>query len=279
MVHEILICLEGSPSGSRAVDVAITLAGELDAAIVGLAIVDEPDIRAAAATPIGGASYKAQRDEALVDDARERAKQWLDDFTLRCRAAEVLGLGMEVTGSPAATILREARRRDITILGRQANFRFETEDSDWQTRDAVLRGAGKPVVIVPESRADDAGPAVLVAYDGTPASVRALASFAGSGLARDRQVHVLSVGDEGTTAWELAEKGVARLGELGVAAQSHHVVSLQSTAEAILDVRQKLGAGMIVQGAYAHSRFKRMLWGSVTRDMLSQTVVPVFVHY
>ena len=278
MVKEILVCLEGSESGSRAVEVAIELGRELDAAIVGLAIVDEPDIRAGAATPIGGASFKAQRDAALVDDAHKRAKQWLDDFTLRCRAAEVLGLGIEVTGRPAATILREARRRDLTILGRQANFRFETDDDDWHTREAVLRGAGKPVVIVPESRVD-AGPAVLVAYDGTAAAARAIQSFADSGLARGRQVYVLSVGDEGTTAWQTAERGCAMFRALGVEATGRHVVSLQSTADSILGERDKLGAQLIVQGAYAHSRFSRLLWGSVTKDILRKSVVPVFLHY
>ncbi|MGZ6126182.1 MAG: universal stress protein, partial [Myxococcales bacterium] len=64
-----------------------------------------------------------------------------------------------------------------------------------------------------------------------------------------------------------------------MSATAHHVVSLQSVAEAILDQREKLDAGLIVQGAYAHSRFSRLLWGSVTRDMLEKTVVPVFLHY
>ena len=278
MVKEILVCLEGSKSGSRAVDVAIDFGRELDAAIVGLAIVDEPDIRAGTPTPIGGASFKAQRDEALVEDAHKRAKEWIDQFTLRCRAAEVLGLGTEVNGRPAATILREARRRDLTILGRQANFRFETDDDDWRTRDAVLRGAGKPVVIVPEERVA-AGPAVLVAYDGTAAASRAMQSFAQSGLSEARQVHVLSVGDEGARAWELAERGCAIFRELGVAASEHHVVSLQSTADAILAERDKLGAQLIVQGAYAHSRFSRLLWGSVTKEVLQKSPVPVFLHY
>ncbi|MCU1277150.1 MAG: hypothetical protein JWM53_696 [bacterium] len=278
MVKEILVCLEGSASSSRAVDVAIDLARDLDAALVGLAIVDEPDIRAGAATPIGGSSFKAQRDQTLLDDARERAKEWLDDFALRCRANEVLALATEVHGRPAATILREAKRRDLTILGRHANFRFETEDEDWQTRDAVLRGAGKPVMIVPEgSIATEA--AVLIAYDGTPAAVRAVQSFADSGIARDRAVHVLSVGDEGSVAWEIAERGCALLRELGITASAHHVVSLQSTVDAILEQREKLKAGLIVQGAYAHSRFSRLLWGSVTKQILEKTPVPVFLHY
>jgi len=64
-----------------------------------------------------------------------------------------------------------------TILGRHANFRFETRDEDHQTRDTILRRAGRRIMVVPEGSAA-AGPAVLIAYDGSMASRRALLSFA-----------------------------------------------------------------------------------------------------
>jgi nucleotide-binding universal stress UspA family protein len=276
MVQEILVCLEGSRSGSSAVDVAVRLGQQLDAVLVGLAIVDEPEIVAAEAIPIGGAAFKQQRDQVILDEARERAKQWIDDFTLRCRTAEVLGVGIEVNGRPASAIVREARRRDLTVLGRHANFRFATEERDGRTREAVLRGTGKPVLLVPEDPVD--GAAVLVAYDGTLAVERAMRSFGDSGLARGRDVHVLTVGDEGTRAWETAQRGCALFAEIGITATAHHVVSLQTVTEAILTHRDKLGAGVIVQGAYAHSRFSRLLWGSVTKEMSERTVVPVYFH-
>lgn len=278
MLKEILVCLEGSPSGAEAVAVAIRLASELDAALVGLAIVDEPDIRAGEPTPIGGASFKAQRDEALLRDAHAHAQQWLDDFTRRCRDAGVLAVGSEVSGRPAESILQAARHRDLTILGRHANFRCETDEDDRRTREAVLRGASRPVMVVPE-RSDEAGRAVLVAYDGTPASIRAIHSLAASGIARGRDVHVVSIGDDGAAAWETAERGRALLAGDGIAATAHHVVSLQSTAEAILAEGRKVGAGLIVQGAYARSRFARLLWGSVTKEMLEKSDVPIYLHY
>ena len=73
---EILVCLEGSDGTARAVEVAIDLARRLPAGLVGLAIVDEPDIVAGAATSIGGASYRRDRDAALLEDAHRRARSW-----------------------------------------------------------------------------------------------------------------------------------------------------------------------------------------------------------
>jgi nucleotide-binding universal stress UspA family protein len=278
MAKQILVCLEGSASGQSAIDVAIGLGRELEATLVGLAIVDEPDIRAGAATGIGGSAFKVQRDEALLEDAHQHARAWCEAFATRCRDAGVLAITREQRGKPGQVILEESARNDLIMLGRHANFRFETNEHDPRTRDLVLRQAGKPVLMVPEAPIRG-GSAVVVAYDGTPASVRAIRSLVASGLLRDRPVHVVSIGDSGSIAWEVATRGVALFDDLGVRATGHHVVSLSSVAEAILEQRDKLDAGLIVQGAYAHSRFSRLFWGSVTRDMLEKTVVPLFLHY
>jgi nucleotide-binding universal stress UspA family protein len=256
---------------------AVMLAQSLEATLVGLTIVDEPDIRAGAATGIGGSAFKQQRDAALLKDAHEHAQTWLERFMERCRAAGVGARALELTGRPSAAILSEMDRHDLTLLGRSANFLFETAEQDSKTRDAVLHRASKPVVVVPEEIVE-AGSSVLVSYDGSSAAKRALRSFAESGLAGDRAVHVATAGDEGVTAYELAQKGCDLLREVGVKAMPHSVVSTLSIAEAILEQRRKLGAGLIVMGAYTSSAISRLIWGSVTRELLEKTVVPLFLH-
>src|SRR5437899_868638 len=143
MIKDILVGLEGSPSSARAVELAIELGHALDATLVGLAVVDEPSIVAGSATSIGGASFKHQRDESLLADAHARAQQWLDAFALQCLQAAAAASVLELRGRPAAMILEELQRHDLTILGRDVNFRFETEETDAQTRDTILRRAGK----------------------------------------------------------------------------------------------------------------------------------------
>ena len=278
MLSDILVCLEGSASGLRAAELAIEVGRDLAANLVGLAIVDEPDIRAWELTGIGGASYKRQRDDALLGEAQALAQERLDAFAARCWAAGVRMRALELRGRPAKTILEEIQRHDLTLLGRDANFRFETEDEDKKTRDTILRHAGKPLIVVPDDPLP-AGTAVLVAYDGSTAARRALIRFAGSGLARGRQVHVAAVDDDGATAWATATRGVELLGELGIAASVHNLVPPGSVAEAILERREKLDAGLMVLGAYTRSRFARMLWGSVTEEIVDKTVVPLFLHY
>jgi nucleotide-binding universal stress UspA family protein len=277
MIKDMLVCLEGSPSSGQATELAIRLGLALEANLVGLAIVDEPDIRAGAASGIGGSSYKRDRDAALLKDAHEHAEQWIEAFLARCREVGVAARALEQRGRPAATILVEMRQHDLTFIGRNVNFLFETEEHDKTTRDAVVARAPKPVMVVPETLVE-AGRAVLIAYDGSTAAKRALRAFADSGLAKDRPIHVASVGDEGAPAYELAAVGCELLREQGIKAQPHSVVSVLSIAEAILMQRQKLGAGILVSGAYAHSRLSHLIWGSVTHELLEKTVVPLFLH-
>src|SRR4051794_3951715 len=148
-----------------------------------MSIVDEPDIRAGAAMGIGGASYKHERDDALVADARVKAEAWKGAFLERCEKAGVPARGLEVIGRPARTILAELEARDLAVLGRDANFLFETEEKDSATRHVLLHKARKPVLLVPPGPPLGDERIVMIAYDGSSAANRAVQSFADSGLA------------------------------------------------------------------------------------------------
>ncbi len=278
MIKDLLVCLEGSPSSERATDLAIEIAREQSAVITGVAIIDEPSIRAGAATGIGSASYKQHRDEVLLEDAQKKTQEWLASFDVRCKEAGVGTRVLELRGRPAPRILEEMKSHDLTLMGRHANFLFETKDEDQETRDSILHRAGKPVILVPEEPAKS-GPDVMLAYDGSSASNRALRAFAESGLAQGRKVHVASVQDDGEQAWEMATRGVEMLKTLSITAKPRSVVSALPIAEAILDTRRRLGAGMLVIGAYTRSRLSEIIWGSVTHTLLETSPVPIFLHH
>ena len=278
MIKEILVCLEGSPSSEAALRTAINIAGTLRVRLVGLAVVDEPDIRAGAAMGIGGSAFKHERDEALIADAHKHAIEWLGAFERRCKEAQVSAYALEVVGRPADSILEETDKHDLTVLGRDANFRFETDSDDTKTREAILHKATRPVLVVPET-AHDLGTRVVIAYDGSNAAKRALTSFAGSGLVVGREVYVATVDDNGEHAWELATSAVTMLKGLGVPATPHNVVSTLSNADALFDFAEKSGAGLMVMGAFAHSRIKHLFQGSATRGIVEKTKIPLYLQH
>jgi nucleotide-binding universal stress UspA family protein len=278
VIDEILVCIEGSPSGKAAIETGIRIARKLGADLVGLAIVDEPDIRAGAATGIGGASYKKVRDDALVEHAEAQVEKWLNEFSARCREAGVAARALEERGRPAATILARMETYDLVLMGRHANFKFETTANDSNTRDQILHRTRKPVLVVPEEE-PPATNKILTAFDGSSAAKRAIASFADSGLGAGAEITVACVDDDGATAFELASRGVELYGQLGIKAQAMNIVSVLPIADALLEARAKLGASMIVMGAYAHSKIAQLLWGSVTRELVEKTPVPLYLNH
>ena len=279
MIKEALVCLESSASSDAATRLAITIANQSKARLIGLAIVDEPDIRAGAATGIGGASYKHERDEALLADARHAAADALALFERRCREANVEARALEIVGRPADSILAEMEARDLTIIGRDANFRFETESDDAATREAILHRATRPVLLVPESADGPIGQNIVVAYDGSRAAKRAIASFAASGLAASRNVHVATVDDNGARAYEMATVGVKALADAGVAAVPHNIVTALTNVEALFKFAGEIHAGLMVMGAFAHSRLAHLFHGSVTRGLVERTDIPLYLQH
>jgi len=134
MIKSVLVCLEGSASSEAAVRVAMAIARECEATMTGLAIIDEPDIRSGSATSIGGSSYKHERDETLLANAHKDTGDWAAQFQRKCQFAGISSQTMEVVGKPVASIITEMQHHDLTIVGRDANFRYSTLAEDTQTR-------------------------------------------------------------------------------------------------------------------------------------------------
>ena len=278
MIKKILVGLEGSVGTERATELALSIAHANQASLVGLAIIDEPNIKAGAAMGIGGSSYKHERDEALLLEARQQAREFEHRFLQKARAAGVPARAVEVTGKPAETILGELDNHDLGLIGRYANFRFVTEAVDLRTWDVVVHQASKPLIVVPENDLRE-GRAVVLAYDGSAASKRALRLYVRTGLASARDVHVVTVNDSGAVAWELATEAAQEFGALGVAAEVHNVVSVRPIAEALLEVAGQIDAGLIVMGAFAHSRLRNLFRGSVMQQLVEKTTIPLFLAH
>lgn len=278
MIRDVLVCLEGSPSTEAATETALRIVKAHNAQLCGLVVVDEPQIRAGAATSIGGASFKHERDEALLAEARANAARCLGAFDRLCRAANVVAETRQVVGKAGNSILREMQAFDLSVMGRDANFHFETEDADPATRSYILHRSTKPTILVPAG-GQPIWKSAVIAYDGSSAAKRAIASFTDSGLAHGLALHVATVDDDGATAWEMAGRAVEELKRRGFEAALHNIVSVQSIPEALLETAGKLGADAMVMGAYAGSRIVERMWGSVTTDLIEKTTVSLFLQH
>lgn len=277
MLRTILVGLDGTPQSNLAVDLAIRWAKHFDALVVGLGIVDEPTIRQPLAVPAGAGVYKEQSDGARVAESRHRVEQFLSTFALRCTQAGVSSKVLEREGLPSEALISEAQRFDLIMLPRDANFHFATQQHDDDTLGAVLRGAGRPVVVTPPQL--PTGKNVVVAYDGSVQAARTLQVYQSLGLHGAETVHVVTVGTERLPAAKCADRAIEYLRAHEVPAEPHIVISGDPPGQAILAEAQRLHAGLLVMGAFGQPRLREFFFGSATKHTLSHTQFPLFLYH
>lgn len=277
MIRNILVGLDGSDYGDAVTELALRWARQTGAKLIGFSVVDEPTIRQPQAVGIGGGSFKHERDDALVVQARKRVRRTLSEFVDRCREQSVSCRVSEETGLAWDMILHEAEDADLTLLGQHTYFQIEARCSDDGTLEHVLRRSPRPVVAVPTLL--PSGRSVVVAYAGRAPASRALEVYQASGLNQGERVYVVTVGPDRAWAARQAEEGANYLRFYGIAAQGRPVATARPVAAVLLEQIKELDAGMLVMGAFGRSRFSEFFSGSITHTLLRRSNVLLFLHH
>jgi nucleotide-binding universal stress UspA family protein len=278
VIRKILVGLDGSEFSVSAVDLGIGWARHFGAELVGIGIVDEPTIAKSAPVPIGGAAFKHHRDETLLADARRRVEEFLEHFGDRCRESGVAWRALEDVGLPHDQINLEAQSHDVILLGQQTYFHFETQRRHCETLERVLKSAPRPLVTVPRKLI--AGSATVIAYDGSLQASRALQLFHGLGLQRSQSTHIVAIGASKMEARRSAQRALDFLVAHEVKTEMHvDEAPVESTAEVLLHWARELGAELMVMGAYGQPVLKEFLLGSVTKTVLRDSPIPLFLYH
>jgi nucleotide-binding universal stress UspA family protein len=143
---------------------------------------------------------------------------------------------------------------------------------------AVATGSRAPVLAVPEAvdtlHVDSP---VVIAWNGSPeaaAAVRAALPF----LRIAPQVHLLEVEDRlSRYPRDLAARYLSRHGVHVEIVQRRPIE--ESVTRAIVEFAREAGAGLIVMGAYGHSRLRELLLGGVTRDLIGSSPIPLLLAH
>jgi nucleotide-binding universal stress UspA family protein len=165
----------------------------------------------------------------------------------------------------------EARLHDVTLAQSAPQFAPLAE--------ALIFGAGRPVILYPDRPCSGRIDHVAIAWDGGRAAARALAD-ANCFIEAATRVSVLCAPDEKPIDHNAAEKLVASLGLRGITAELH---ILQTEARPIGDALQfkavELRADLLVMGGFGHSRLREFVLGGATSAVLSNAVLPVLMSH
>jgi nucleotide-binding universal stress UspA family protein len=180
---------------------------------------------------------------------------------------------------PARYILQEARCADIIVSGGQR--RAISDPFALASPTDIVMQAGRPLFIAPDNVDWLDLRSVLVAWKDTPEARRAIVdSLPMLRKARDVTVAEIVEVDDGRPA------ALSRVRDV-VAWLSHHDVSASELvpeeighAIAQLDgIAADVGAGVVVAGAYGHSRFREWILGGVTRHLITQSARCVLLSH
>ena len=172
---------------------------------------------------------------------------------------------------PARYILQEARCADIIVSGGQSNA-LSDPFALASPKDLVMQ-AGRPLLIAPDNVSWLDLRSVLMAWKDTPEARRAIA-YSLPMLRKAKEVNVAEIveaGDSRSAAVSRVRDVVTWLSRHGVSA-SEVVPENGGDVIAQLDaIAANVGAGVVVAGAYGHSRFRELILGGMTQHLMTQS--------
>lgn len=180
---------------------------------------------------------------------------------------------------PARYVLQQARCADIIVSGGHSDV-FSDPFALASPKDLVMQ-AGRPLLVAPDTGNWLDLRSVLVAWKDTTEARRAIVDSVPL-LRKAKYVTVAEIveaGDSGPAAVSRVRDVVAWLARHGVTA-SELVPETNGAATDQLDqVAADLGAGVIVAGAYGHSRFRELILGGMTQHLITQTARCVLLSH
>lgn len=265
---------------------AITVATQFTAHIEALHA--RPDPRMIAAAYMSDTMPGPMIEQVIRDtgtQAEENARKTREAFDRACAAANVRYAEKPVRANAVTAAWREetgeedqlvrwyGRVTDLTVLPHPVG------DNDVGVRlslETSLMETGRPLLLVPPKISTKIGSNIAIAWNGSTESARAV-DEAKPFLANARKVTILTAVEKGE---DFNPEGLQNfLGWHGVKAGIEKVRTRSDVGKALLSAATRVGADLLVMGAYSHSRVREMILGGVTRYVLSNATIPALMAH
>ena len=286
MIRKILVPVRGDGKGDNVLAHAAVLARRFDAHLQVTHCRARPEDLLPFGVPFP-AFLKAQladsakklaefEEEGLVQELRKLASEL--GLVFADNANDEAGVTVSWTeeqGKQPDVIKHHGRLADVIAVAQPDR----AQNIGFNTLKAALFLTGRPVMMCPpaETAPETLGANVSVAWNGSLEASRAV-SLTEEILVKADKVTILRTGElepHGATSNDL----VAYLGDRGVAADVHRFSADGRIGEALLDESHKLGADLMIMGAYGDSHEREVLLGGNTQTVVDTSTMPVvFVH-
>jgi len=285
MLKTILVHVDGGPCQESRLRAAALLADAHGAHLVGsaatgLSMASYAVLNGSMAMPVSNREFQDLRDSVTVV---------LDDFVAQ---AERLGIhGAEahmVEDADRDGLLLQARYADLVVVSQ--DFSQDLSRDHGRRRATTERGlpqylalhGARPVLVVPDTYHGKPIPGdALVGWDGSMPAQRAI-NAALPLLARAGTVHLALVNPDLHSGLHGDEPGADMahyLARHGLKVDVAVVHTRATEGEALMDMARDCHAGLMVTGAFGHSRYREWVLGGVTRDVLDHAPAPLLIAH
>lgn len=221
--------------------------------------------------PMGGAFAQT----AVMDELRTRESELKSRLEARLAHEDVAWDWAQVDGDVVASLAQWSALNDMVVV---SQFNRKGEDDALPIVDALAIESACPVLVVPgDAKGLNLSAPVVLGWNASAEAAGTIRQ-ALPVLQAASAVHIVSVGEDGMDFPQMAAS--AYLSRHGVKSELHTIAAGRAKpAEALVNFARESGAGMIVMGAYGHSRLRETLLGGVTRDLLASSRIPLLLGH
>lgn len=281
MSNRIIACLDGSPVARSVCDAAAWVSQRLEAPLRLLHVLEkDPNHHDNLSGSIGlGAREQLLKQLTELDEQRaklalEHGRHILDDAAHLARGQGATQVEtVQRHGALVDTLLEQQADTRVLVLGRQGEGHVSLDHTLGSHLETLVRSIHKPILV---TVGDFTAPrSFMVAFDGSETAQRALNAYAQSPLLKGLPCHLVMVGhdDEAHRTQLKYAADILRSRDFDVTV-AHLQGDVPSTLAAY---QQQHDIGLMVMGAYGHSRIRQFFVGSHTRSMVSQSTIPLLL--
>jgi nucleotide-binding universal stress UspA family protein len=274
-IRSVLVPLDGASDNLALLNAALAVARDFSAHLDALHVrADARDV-----APMFGEGMSGEMMEEMIA-AAERASlanaEGVETLFRKAVGADDFAHWLMLEGREDEHVAWRGRLADLIVTQRPMPDASPMREL---TLHAALFETGRPVLVLPPAhKAAPLGRTVAIAWNGTAQAARAVQG-AMAFITQAAKVHVLtceSTRTQVTAADELADY----LKRWGVTAQVHAFPPLDGdVGNALLAAAGKVGADMIISGAYSHARLMQAILGGVTTALMDDAEIPVLFSH
>jgi nucleotide-binding universal stress UspA family protein len=275
----ILVYLHSAESAQAILDVAVPLAKQQGAHLVGLNVRAQLPLYVTATTALPEEVVEQER--LRVDEYAGQIKRHFDRVTAGMRDSCEWRSPLSLDARISNTVAEQALSADLVVVSKITASEF----AGWPGLPADLAlDAGRPTLIVPATDASfDIGGHVLVAWNATRECARAM--FDALPVLRSATTVTILTIDPGSSKVEPGSEEAVY--DLMATLKRHRVNAVfkttqdgdMSPGDALIRYASDHRASLIVMGCYGHSRMRETVFGGTSQQLIDQTTIPLLMSH